>query len=217
MLDHQSRIIIFSGGELTPTALNDIKPGDFIIGVDRGAAFLMEHQIPMHIAVGDFDSVTKEVKDQIALCSKRFIDCDPIFKDLTDTEMALELALEQNPSEIVIHGALGTRIDHSLSNIHLLRRTLEAGVHCTLIDPHNEICIMDASRPYHVKKTSFTYVSLLPLSLQVTGVTLEGFRYPLHQATLTIGKSLSVSNELEQELGTITITDGLLLVMLTRD
>ncbi|WP_314587765.1 thiamine diphosphokinase [Paenibacillus terrigena] len=217
MLDHQSRIIIFSGGELTPTALNDIKPGDFIIGVDRGAAFLMEHQIPMHIAVGDFDSVTKEVKDQIALCSERFIDCDPIYKDLTDTEMALELALEQNPSEIVIYGALGTRIDHSLSNIHLLRRTLEAGVHCTLIDPHNEICIMDASRPYHVKKTSFTYVSLLPLSLQVTGVTLEGFRYPLHQATLTIGKSLSVSNELEKELGTITITDGLLLVMLTRD
>ncbi|WP_018755641.1 thiamine diphosphokinase [Paenibacillus terrigena] len=217
MLDHQSRIIIFSGGELTPTALNDIKPGDFIIGVDRGSAFLMEHQIPMHIAVGDFDSVTKEVKDQIALCSERFIDCDPIYKDLTDTEMALELALEQNPSEIVIHGALGTRIDHSLSNIHLLRRTLEAGVHCTLIDPHNEICIMDASRPYHVKKTSFTYVSLLPLSLQVTGVTLEGFRYPLHQATLTIGKSLSVSNELEKELGTITITDGLLLVMLTRD
>ncbi len=217
MVDQQSRIIIFSGGELTTSALTDIEPEDFIIGVDRGAAFLMEHQIHMHIAVGDFDSVTKETKEQIASISDRFIDCDPIYKDLTDTEMALELALEHNPSSIVIHGALGTRIDHSLSNIHLLRRTLEAGTQCTLVDPHNEITIMDASRPYHVKRTSFTYVSLLPLSLQVTGVSLEGFRYPLHQATLTIGKSLSVSNELTADVGTITITDGLLLIMSTKD
>ncbi|OPA74644.1 thiamine diphosphokinase [Paenibacillus selenitireducens] len=213
----KTKVVIFSGGQLSEQALKYIQPEDFIIGADRGAAFLTKHGIHMDIAVGDFDSVTEEMKIDIAINCDRFIDCDPVYKNLTDTEMAFEIALEQQPVEIMMLGALGTRFDHSLSNVHLLRRTLELGIQCTLADDHNEICLMDARQSFTVMDHGFTYVSLLPLSMEVTGVTLEGFQYPLHQATLTLGKSLSVSNELVGEKGIIHIADGVLLVIQSKD
>lgn len=217
MQDTNKRVVIFSGGQLSEQLLKYIQPGDFIIGADRGAAFLTEHRVPMNIAVGDFDSVTEEMKLEIKHATDCFIDCDPVYKDLTDTEMALEIALEQLPDEIIMLGALGTRFDHSLSNVHLLRRTLELDIRCTLADDHNEICLMDAKRPFTVINHDFTYISLLPLSMEVKGVTLDGFQYPLNQATLTLGKSLSVSNKLIHDKGTIHLTDGLLLIIQSKD
>lgn len=211
------RVLIFSGGQLDPSTLSYIQEGDFIIGADRGAAFLAEHHIPIHIAVGDFDSVTEQMKEKIEQACERFVACDPVFKDLTDTEMAFQLALERNPKQMLVFGVLGTRFDHSLANVHLLINTLNAGVDCRLIDPHNIIRMMNADKPLRVEQTDYTYASLLPVSPEVTGITLEGFLYPLDNATLRLGQSLAVSNELKAPIGTITISDGILLVMQSKD
>ncbi|MCK9907229.1 hypothetical protein MXD63_45440, partial [Frankia sp. Cpl3] len=71
------------------------------------------------------------------------VSCDPVMKDLTDTEMALQWALERNPREILFLGALGTRFDHTLSNVHLLRRGLQAGISCRILDERNEVLLID--------------------------------------------------------------------------
>jgi thiamine pyrophosphokinase len=52
------------------------------------------------------------------------MDCDPIYKDLTDTEMALTWAIQQQAEEIILLGVTGTRFDHTLANVHLLRSSL---------------------------------------------------------------------------------------------
>lgn len=217
MENKPARIIIFSGGTINEDALQWIQPDDLLIGADRGAAFLVEHQIHMHIAVGDFDSVSAQMKEQIQLYAQQFIDCDPIYKDLTDTEMAFEIALTYAPKEIWMFGVIGSRLDHSLANIHLLRRTLQLNIQCIIMDSHNLISIMGPNMPYTVSAKGYTYVSLLPLTLTVTGVTLEGFQYPLNDATLTLGKTLSVSNQLAQETGVIRISEGLLLIIQSKD
>jgi thiamine pyrophosphokinase len=53
--------------------------------------------------------------------------------------------------------------------------------------------------------------------VEVTGITLRGFQYPLTDATLTIGQSLGISNVLLEPEGTITIKEGLLLVIQSSD
>ncbi|WP_326998779.1 hypothetical protein [Cohnella kolymensis] len=46
---------------------------------------------------------------------------------------------------------------------------------------------------------------------------MEGFRYPLREATLKLGWSLGISNVLEAPVGSISVTSGMLLVIRSRD
>jgi thiamine pyrophosphokinase len=209
------RVVIYTGGRLGKWALRDLRDADVLIGADRGALFMVEHGISPDIAIGDFDSVTSEQLNLVKANSKSVIACDPVEKDFTDTEMALERALAFEPAEIVVYGALGTRFDHSLANVHLLVKAQRLGVPAVMCDAYNEIRLV--SDRLTLQRGRFTHVSLLPLSPQVTGITLRGFRYPLSDAELAIGQSLGISNVMEAQTADIEVRSGLLLVIQSRD
>ncbi|MBC8080693.1 MAG: thiamine diphosphokinase [Gorillibacterium sp.] len=211
------RIIIFSGGSLEEWALREVREGDFLIGADRGALFLIRNGLTPDLSIGDYDSVTPAEKREIHQASREFEDCDPVLKDYTDTEMAIERALAQNPNEILLVGVLGTRFDHSLANVQLLVKCHSRGVPCRITDNHNEILIAGPGVFSLSWKSRFSHVSLLPLTQKVTGITLTGFRYPLQDATLTMGQSLGISNVLEEPSGSIETAEGLLLVIQSVD
>lgn len=210
------RILIFTGGRLGEWALRHIRDNDILYGADSGALFLVSHQLKPAVSLGDFDSVTDEQLQAIRLASTITYDCDPVDKDYTDTELAFREALRNNPDEIVLLGAIGTRFDHSLANVHLLRTAAERGIAAVIVDEHNAIRLMTDTLELE-RREGFAHVSLLPLSERVTGITLTGFQYPLTEAALTIGQSLGISNVLSGERGTITIREGLLLVIESRD
>ncbi|BBI33678.1 thiamine diphosphokinase [Cohnella abietis] len=213
---HYKRAIIFSGGTLGEWALDQLSPDDYLIGADRGAEFIIENGYVPQLALGDFDSVTPDQMQRISNVAEELLSCDPIHKDWTDTELALREAVKRGFKDIILVGALGTRFDHSLGNVHLLRHALEHKANLTIIDANNEISLCTE---YHRLEANprYPYTSLLPLSPEVTGITLEGFRYPLHNATLKLGWSLGISNVLEEPTGTITISTGLLLVIRSSD
>jgi thiamine pyrophosphokinase len=209
------RIVIVTGGTLGSWVKQELRQDDLLVGSDKGAYFLLENGFTPDLAVGDFDSVTAEELTYIRSASKLFLPCDPVDKDYTDTELAFNWALQQQPAEIVLLGALGTRFDHSLANVHLLRKGLETGTRCKIVDDHNEIILLNQTTAIY--KGSYTHISLLPLSIEVTGITLTGFQYPLQSATLRIGQSLGISNILLQEKGLIEIDSGYLLVIQSKD
>ena len=211
------RIVIFAGGRLGGWALNELRDGDIAVGADRGALFLIRHGIRPHIAFGDFDSVTEPEKLRICQESGQTVECDPVMKDLTDTEMALNWALDQKPAEIVICGALGSRFDHSLANAQLLVRTEEADIPSVIVDAFNRLSAIVPGTVKTLRRSRFSYISLLPLTPKVGGVTLEGFKYPLNGAELRMGYTLAVSNELNGDEGTVRIEDGALLIVESAD
>ena len=59
--------------------------------------------------------------------------------------MAFNWALAQQPDQIILLGALGTRFDHSLANVHLLRKGTEQGISCSIIDANNQIIVINQS------------------------------------------------------------------------
>ena len=66
---------------------------EFIIGVDKGLAFLYEHKIKPDYIVGDFDSVPEEVIDYYRKeASVPIREFNPV-KDASDTEIALRMCL----------------------------------------------------------------------------------------------------------------------------
>lgn len=209
------RIVICTGGQLGAWALEHIKADDLLIGADSGARFLISQGLRPDIAIGDFDSVTEEELLIIRKKSGQTIACDPIDKNYTDTEMAVRLALDLKPLELILLGALGTRFDHSLANVHLLALAAKQQVKTTIIDDHNKISLVTDEAT--INQQGYPNVSLLPLSLHVEGITLDGFQYPLTDAELSIGQSLGISNVLLSRTGKITIKKGLLLVIQSRD
>ncbi|MFF2479480.1 thiamine diphosphokinase [Paenibacillus sp. NPDC058071] len=212
-----NRVVIFTGGSLDDWALAHIRPDDKLIGADRGASFLIEHGLITDLAIGDFDSVTPQQMEQIRQISRETLDCDPIDKNYTDTELAFHHALELRPDEIVLIGALGSRFDHTLANVQLLALAVEHNIPAYIFDEHNAIQLAVGPAAVTVEKKDYSHMSLLPFSSRVTGIYLHGFQYPLNDATLQTGQSLGISNVIAEQTGIVEWREGQLLIIRSKD
>lgn len=138
-------------------------------------------------------------------------------KDNTDTDIALKLAIELNSSNITIIGALGKRMDHALANIHILKYALEIGIPCQIVDDNNKIYLVKSHCNLYKNRIYGKYISLIPLTSRVEGITLKGFKYPLDNGEIEIGISLGVSNEIIEDVATIDLKSGILIVIESKD
>jgi len=190
-----------------------------IIAVDKGLEALYQYGIIPNHVVGDFDSVDIEILKFYQNYEQVIFHSYNPQKDNTDTDIALRLAIsnELNSSNITIIGALGKRIDHTLSNIHILNYALQAKIPCQIIDERNRIYLIKKNTRLRKSETYGNYISLIPLTTTVEGVTLEGFKYPLQNASFVMGESLGVSNEIIKEVAHITLKEGVLIVIESKD
>ena len=191
--------------------------GQNIIAGDRGLEALYQLKIIPNHVVGDFDSVSPEILKFYKKQSQIIFHTYHAEKDNTDTDIALQLAIKLKSSRITIMGALGRRMDHALANIHILKDALEANIPCQMIDEHNRIYLINKEMTLKKDKVYGKYVSLIPLTSTVEGLTLAGFKYPLNDYTLPIGTSLGISNEIVTDTAHIEMKNGILIVIESRD
>lgn len=214
------KTLIVTGGNIEKEfLLKTINESEFetIIAVDNGLKVLNEIKVnPQHI-VGDFDTVKSEILDLYkADTSIKIHKFNPI-KDNTDTDIAIRLAVELKSDEIIILGAIGTRIDHLLGNIHVLKYALDSNIKCKIIDENNEIQLIDKTTIIKKKDITKKYISLIPLTEKVEHINLKGFKYELRNGTLTMGSSLGISNEILKEEAIIEFDHGILIMINSKD
>ena len=191
--------------------------GQNIIAGDRGLEALYKLKIIPNHVVGDFDSVSPEILEFYKRQSQIIFYTFNAEKDNTDTDIALKLAIQLKSSKITILGALGKRMDHAIANIHILKDALEANIPCQIIDEHNRIYLINKEMTLEKEKVYGKYVSLIPLTSTVAGLSLTGFKYPLKDYTLPIGTSLGISNEIIGDTAHIQMKNGILIVIESRD
>ena len=196
---------------------------DHVVCVDSGLDSAAKLGVRVDVILGDFDSVSSEVLERYKEKQEEkdgavFVSY-PAAKDYTDTSMAVEWVLSKKPPEIVILGATGGRLDHLLSNINILVEPLKKGVPAYLADECNRLYLIDGAHRFKREDAFGKYISFLPLTTSVKGVTLRGFEYPLDNETLNIGMSRAVSNEFAdgQDMAEIVFDDGILIVVESRD
>ena len=119
----------------------------------------------------------------------------PVEKEMTDLQAAVDQALELDYRELLLCGCTGGRLDHTASNLVLLEWIADHGGQALLVDADNEVRLLDSGVLRLTNRPCYHYLSLVPLDRRVTGVTLRGLKYPLTDAVLTRGDTLSVSNE----------------------
>lgn len=214
------RSIIVSGGDIdfdfALSFLND-REYSFLIGADRGIRFLRQAgRMPTHI-VGDFDSSAAGDLEYFKGNVRVPVYTYPPEKDATDTQIAVELAMELKSDEIYILGGMGVRVDHLLANIRVLAIPERKGIPCFLVDPWNRIRVIDKPLILSRHESIGQYVSLFALGGQVEGLTLTGFKYPLADYALAGDNPMGVSNEIKGEKAEIFFRKGLLVVAESRD
>ena len=139
------KTLIVSGGNVGKEILNKtIKNNNFnnIIAVDKGLEILDECKIQPNYIIGDFDSVNQKII--IKYNEERTIKLNPE-KDFTDTHMAIKLAIEKKSDYIVVLGGIGTRIDHTIANVHILKECIENKIRCEIINEKNKIFLINKS------------------------------------------------------------------------
>lgn len=214
------RYVIISGGHVDDkfaTEWLQKNKYDTLIAADSGMNFLHRNDIVPNMVAGDFDSVDSESLEKFSnMQDVELLRLNPI-KDDTDTEFVIREAIRRGATEITLLGATGTRLDHVLANVYLLGIGLENGVSIVLADEHNRIRMIEDELEISKAEQFGAFVSILPIKGDAKGVTLEGVKYPLKDAYVSCFSSLGISNEIVEEKAKISVKQGILLVIESRD
>lgn len=205
-------------GAPDPDALfPDPKETDVVIGVDGGAIACLKRGIPIDLALGDFDSITHEEKNELARLAKRLEEFNAD-KDDTDAELAISRAWETfHPEQIILYNWMGGRLDHLLSLLFFVYQPRFEPIleKLTFQNKKNTLVFLKPGEHTIQKEEDKTYVSIIGMT-PVTNLTLSGLKYPLSEATYDYPVAL-VSNEMLNGDAQLSFKKGILAVIQSGD
>jgi thiamine pyrophosphokinase len=170
------------------------------------------------LIIGDFDSSPYSFEEVSAKYTDSKVVRLQSEKDETDMEHAIMAAIDESPDEIVMLGSTGTRLDHTLANATLLFRLADMSIKGTIVDDNNVISALTERLSFEkLSERDGMYVSLVPMSDKVEGITYTGLKYGLRDATLNFSSPRGVSNEFSGGEASIKIMRGKALVIMSRD
>lgn len=214
------RCLVMTGGCVNEAFVKVFLAGrryDMVVAVDAGLEILKKIGVVPDAIVGDLDTVDPSVLKEYADRSDIRMEVHRPEKDETDTELALLTAAKSGCEEVDLLGALGGRMDHAIGNIQQLYQFYKQGVHVNIYDEKNRIYLLGKGKTFHRENLYGTYISFLPITEKVEGLTLKGFKYPLNRRTIFLGSSLCISNELSGDTGIMDLEKGILICVEAHD
>ncbi len=181
---------------------------DLIIAADKGYLNTEKFGITPDLIVGDFDSLGYEpdFPNKIVL---------PVKKDLTDTAVAINYALDNGYRDIVVYGAAEGKTDHTFANITLCAQVSKKAARIVFFGENTHFtAVTNGSVCF---KNGNGRVSVFAIGGSADGVTLDGFEYELKYATLDSFTPLGVSNSFKGESCVVTVENGTLVIMWESD
>ncbi len=206
------RAYIYTGGAIDPANITEHpEKDDLLIAADSGWNNALSLGVTPSVLMGDFDSLgEKKVPDGVEIYRV------PVEKDLTDTQLAVEFALQKGARDIVIIGGLSGRLDHTLSNLAILEHLESMRVHGLIDDGFNRARFIRNNSTL-IPRGRYTYLSLIAADPVVKGVEIDGVKYPLKKAKLRRDHQYVVSNELTGNCAFIAVRKGGLYIIEAKD
>jgi len=206
---------IFLAGEIED--YNFIKQYNLADGVvicaDGGYRHAENLGITPQYLVGDMDSIGCEVAETEQM---KILSCDPVDKVLTDGQMAVRLAKGCGCDEVMIFGGTdkgaSSRFDHVLGNVWLLKDAQVLGLKAKIVERDCEIILID--KYTEIERKNYKYLSFLPFSKSVKGLTLTGVKYPLNKAKITQSVYFTMSNEFADDVAIVNVKKGEMLAIM---
>ena len=206
----KQRTVIFANGELPDASIarKMIHEDDILIAADAGANHILAMGLSPSKVIGDFDSISSDDLLRLESSGAELIRF-PADKDKTDLELAIDLAVEDGSTKIIVIAALGGRLDMTLSNISLLTRPDLEEIDIRLDDGLQEVVFIRSKML--IAGNPGDQVSLIPWGGIVKGVVSRGLQWPLNNESLEPSTTRSISNEMVDTNAEVSIQFGLLL------
>lgn len=207
------RAAVFLNGSSDPPDLLRRVAGasDLVIAADGGALHALAAGIVPDLVVGDMDSLgekgARRLEGRGAVLERH-----PARKDKMDGHLAVAAARERGSTDLDLLCATGGRIDALFALPHLLLAAERGGMRATVVAKWGGMFAVENSSRTVVGGRGES-VSVFPVSGPARGVTLEGFEYPLRDATLEAGDTLGFHNELLGGAAKVCVREGVLLVV----
>ena len=182
---------------------------DLVIGADRGYLTLAKNQIKPNVVIGDFDSYSGK------------IDCEkiikfPVKKDFTDSALAIEYAISQNYKKIIVYGAIGGDLDHTMANLALVANYTQKGTDISFTDNKNIVFALYNGKICFSEKANGR-ISVFSFHDKAEGVNEKGLLYELENALLENNIPLGVSNEFVGKNAEISVNKGILIIYTSKE
>lgn len=210
-----STVVIVNGGDPVVdwhlhvlAAVGTDHGGVAIIGVDSGIDRAQEAGLVVDIAVGDFDSVTGRGLVEAERKGARIVR-HPTVKDRTDLELAIDLAIDENPERIVFASMDGGRADHGLMNLLLMSNPRLKPFEVNVLLASATVAVVQERRTLTGRVGDL--VSLVPIGGSCFGVTTSGLQYPLADETVHASHGRGISNVMVAPVAVVEVRTGALL------
>ncbi|SMO69863.1 thiamine diphosphokinase [Gracilimonas mengyeensis] len=199
--------VIVSNGMAPKASLikSETEKADLVIGADGGGNALLEQNISPDVVIGDLDSFIKPNKVHFELIH------DPD-QETNDLEKALKYASDQGAESCTVLGMYGLRMDHALKNISVLKQFTPKFKQLVFKD--DRFSTWHISQKIEAKVEKGTVISLFPLSGKTSGIVTKGLKYSLDDESLENGLRDGTSNEASEELISVEVKEGDLVVFI---
>jgi thiamine pyrophosphokinase len=198
-------ILIIANGQMANQKLiqNHVRDSDCIIAADGGSNYCYENNIYPKFIIGDLDSISQNVLS--------FFKAAEIIRisdqDRHDLDKAISFARTLNPEKIIILGAFGKRIDHSLANLVFIQ-TKSTKIPLIFVDDYGQLTYITGEVELNLPAgKTISLFSFLP----VFGISLEGFEFPLANKNFPHGFN-GLSNKTTRGKSRISIGRGSLFL-----
>ncbi len=181
---------------------------DVFVCADGGANAARAMGLVPDVIIGDLDSAAAATLK--AFRSSLIIRVDR--QDNTDMEKALDFCVSQGFRRVTLAGVTGGRMDMTLGNMTTLWKY--AGRIAIALAGDGWVGVPVVGRARFAAPEGST-VSVLPFG-RLRGVTLQGLRYPLRNATIPEG-DVAVSNTATSSRFTVRVKHGKALVLILHE
>ncbi len=207
----------------------------FIIAADGGALNCFNLDLIPDVIIGDMDSITTDVvlklnkklsnkntnnynlnKNKIENMEKikkkeiSFVNYKQD-KDESDTQLALDYLVDLGFNNILILGAFGSRIDHSLANLLLLCNPKYENTEVKIITEENEIFVLQKSGT--IKSEIGKKISIFSMTPYTYFIKTLGLKYSLKDEKLLFSPIRGLSNEFTKNSAKIMFSEGKILII----
>jgi thiamine pyrophosphokinase len=172
-----------------------------LIGVDYGALFALNHQLPLVLAIADFDSVSSLDFAHIEAQNKDIIRALSN-KEQSDTELAIVEAIKRGYQHIFVFGVIGTRLDHFYAVLHLLSVYQDTKI--TIENSTNKISLLKPG--IHKLQIVHQYFSLFAQKAAI--ISIQGSKYDVQARLLDVTDRYGLSNETLTGEVIVTVSSG---------
>ncbi len=189
IVEQYAAILVLNGDlEWTEALAGLVREAPVVLAADGGANALTRLGVRPDAVIGDLDSIEADTRSWIG---EERLHHRPD-QDQTDFQKALAFAFgDLEIDRLTVLGALGGRLDHTIGNLGVLASEAR-GSDLVLVTEKERV--LATTTPVNLEATPGETWSFWAFDPSVL-VTLEGVRWPVENALLTVGDRPSISNE----------------------